>query len=272
MKRIETINFNYEDLNKDFIFSGYYDDIILQYMKNKHYLYDAENILSIYEWLNKNEVAIDVGAHIGTQSIPFSFYSKYVLSFEPQHGIYDLLLQNIKQNKANNVIAFNCGVGHKNILTIMNKFSDVKSKHAFNYGTFGIGHGKEIIQLVKLDDFYSSKHNIQLIKIDVEGMEKFVIYGAKKLIKKYHPLLIVEDITKEPTDDIYELLNIEKNNKVRKFNIINFLQKNNYKYISVLKDNKFYKNYLITTYYKYNSHLTKTHDKLLNFDKLTFNY
>jgi hypothetical protein len=88
MKRIETINFNYEDLNKDFIFSGYYDDIILQYMKNKHYLYDAENILSIYEWLNKDEISIDVGAHIGTQSIPFSFYSKYVLSFEPQHDVY----------------------------------------------------------------------------------------------------------------------------------------------------------------------------------------
>jgi penicillin-binding protein-related factor A (putative recombinase) len=54
-------------------------------MKNKHYLYDAENILSIYEWLNKDEISIDVGAHIGTQSIPFSLIQN--MSYHLNHNM-----------------------------------------------------------------------------------------------------------------------------------------------------------------------------------------
>ena len=49
------------------------------------------------------------------------------------------------------------------------------------------------ISLMPLDLFYNVfEKQISVIKIDVEGMEYKVLLGAKNLIEKYKPVIIVE--------------------------------------------------------------------------------
>ena len=50
--------------------------------------------------------------------------------------------------------------------------------------------GKIRVNVKKLDDL--NLQNIGFIKIDAEGSEQEVLKGAKKLIKKYKPTLLIE--------------------------------------------------------------------------------
>ena len=68
---------------------------------------------------------------------------------------------------------------------------------------------------IKLKRFKSTKESIDLIKIDTNGSEYDVIISLKNLIKKYRPVLIIE------------------NNDIK--NINNFLIRYGYKKFYVLK-------------------------------------
>lgn len=47
------------------------------------------------------------------------------------------------------------------------------------------------IKIRKLDDLYSSKEKISLIKLDVEGSEQNVLKGAESIIKRNKPILAI---------------------------------------------------------------------------------
>lgn len=71
------------------------------------------------------------------------------------------------------------------------------------------------VKCVQLDNAIDNELPIHLIKIDIVGAEYYALRGAKKLIAKWKPYLIVE-ITKEGLDDfsitpekIFPLLNSE---------------------------------------------------------------
>ena len=69
------------------------------------------------------------------------------------------------------------------------------------------------ISLMPLDLFYNVfEKKISVIKIDVEGMEYKVLLGAKNLIKKHKPAIVVEIFDE----------NIEKiNDLMKSYNYIN---------------------------------------------------
>lgn len=50
----------------------------------------------------------------------------------------------------------------------------------------------EVINTVKLDDYYKDIDDIGFIKIDVEGYERYVLEGALNLIKKFMPYILIE--------------------------------------------------------------------------------
>lgn len=62
-----------------------------------------------------NKDVLDIGSHIGCHAIP---YSKKIVSpnvvhcFDAQRRMFDLLVENIILNHADNVIAHNVAVGH----------------------------------------------------------------------------------------------------------------------------------------------------------------
>ncbi len=63
------------------------------------------------------------------------------------------------------------------------------------YGTSNvIGESKNLmsIEQVAIDDILLKETHVDLIKIDVDGYEKNVLEGARKVIKKFKPIMIVE--------------------------------------------------------------------------------
>lgn len=53
---------------------------------------------------------------------------------------------------------------------------------------------QETVQVIKIDDFVSKNKvpKVSFIKMDIEGFEYWAIQGMKKLINKWHPVMIIE--------------------------------------------------------------------------------
>ena len=148
------------------------------------------NIIKSYleKYPDRNNIYIDIGAHFGTTSIPYSKLYNQIYSFEANKDNYSLLEHNISLNNIKNIRPFNLG--------IYNKITNcVSHKHDNNSGSIVMKETDietvDTIKMLPLDniDFNESS---DFIKIDTEGSELFVLEGAKNTIHKYKPLIQVE--------------------------------------------------------------------------------
>lgn len=147
--------------------------------------------------LKPDSLVIDVGANIGTHTLFFSHHCKdgSVLAFEPQQYIYNLLVTNVTINNRYNVVPIRAGVSDKDSKIQMMNISPFEGNKKINYGEFKINneaHAGMYTDIVKLDNYIDCLTRVDLIKVDVEGMEIQVLEGAKKLLKKFKPLLYLE--------------------------------------------------------------------------------
>lgn len=150
------------------------------------------------ELIKKGDTIIDVGANRGTYSYLFSFLNKNgskVFAFEPQETVFTIL----KKNIGCKVNIHKCGLSSRHGDSIfyehlegsgpsssLEKFSDLeKAKKVLSYQ----------VRVTTLDMFckeYSLSPSF--LKIDTEGHDLEVIYGAKNIIKANKPIIIFEFI------------------------------------------------------------------------------
>jgi FkbM family methyltransferase len=161
--------------------------------------------------LNADSVFVDIGSNFGYHTIFASKFCKHVYGFEPQTEIFNLLKKSVEANQAENVTIFNCALGNENKMV---KLSAVDYSATSNFGDVGVGIGKsnplatlkkliksvigrsnnsregQSVEMKRLDSFQIPR--VDLIKLDVQGYELFVLQGAQKLLEKSRPLMIVE--------------------------------------------------------------------------------
>ena len=133
-------------------------------------------------------VVVEVGAHIGTHTIPLArLVGPYgrVYAFEPQRKLYRELHHNLALNGIANAVAlrFAVGDGDARIVTM-----DAPSPG--NEGGTAIGRGGYQVELRSLDSFAFER--VSVIKIDVEGFERHVLAGAAETIRRNRPAIVVE--------------------------------------------------------------------------------
>ena len=142
----------------------------------------------VQRFLRPGMIMIDVGAHIGEYTLLGAQAvgdSGQVHAFEPQAPIFPILNNNVQLNKLKNVILCQsavCDYVGELEFEISNEpsMSSIRKHKSF-------GQGGRIVKVptTSLNNYwanYSSK--IDLIKVDVEGAEKFVFHGATNLINR----------------------------------------------------------------------------------------
>jgi FkbM family methyltransferase len=151
-------------------------------------------------------VAVDCGANLGVHTIEWARHMTgwgVVLAFEAQERIYYALGGNIAINNCFNARAIHAAVASQtgtmkipkpNYLT-HSSFGSLELKKRDNTEFIGqtIDYSEDKmvdVQMVHLDSFNFPR--LDLIKIDVEGMELDVLAGATKCIGDKHPVLLVE--------------------------------------------------------------------------------
>eukprot|EP00966_Prymnesium_polylepis_P137070 3167310-Prymnesium_polylepis.1 len=64
--------------------------------------------------------------------------------------------------------------------------------HALNYGGRSVGGGGERVSLHAIDEMDWVQTNVSLLKVDVEGSEPLVVYGARRTIRRWRPTIYFE--------------------------------------------------------------------------------
>ena len=155
--------------------------------------YDELSTIQGYaKYVRPGSTAIDVGANVGAHTLSLSSivgpHGK-VHAYEPRALIVERLEANLKLNQAENVVVHAVGVGQK------------RGQIPFNEegGNFnqGVGHfdpdSKVVIPITSLDEDLSRiVGGISFIKIDVEGYELQVLQGAREVLAKHRPTIVLE--------------------------------------------------------------------------------
>ena len=139
-----------------------------------------QDFVFIREFLRPGDIYIDVGANVGTTVIPAAIRvgSKgMVYAFEPHPRIFSYLKSNVRLNKLANVVTYNFAVGQ---CSGELGFSDLIADDM----NFVLDKGKIAVPAITLDDCLAGTARIALLKIDVEGYEKFVLLGSVETLKK----------------------------------------------------------------------------------------
>ncbi len=174
----------------------------------------AQNEIDLLGYFIQPEnVVVDVGAFIGTHARAFSALvgsSGKVLSFEPRHEIYNVLLENVKLASANNIRAINMGLG---IAELSETVPPLNLTEHSNFGAANLeskrdqnGAG-ETIKITSLDAF--EFNHLDFIKIDVEGMEFAVLNGARKTVRRFRPVIFAECNSLEASIPIIKWAQVE---------------------------------------------------------------
>ena len=184
-----------------------------------------ENELIILDKIiNKNLDSVDIGVYRGVYSYKLSKITKHVHAFEPNPLIYPYLEKNLKKI-IKNISLYNIAASDSKGVTnlkIPNRFNTLNKSHyeeMYKLGASTIHEKNELnndayiskeVEKNKLDNILENK-KIGFIKIDVEGHEKNVIVGARKIIEKNKPVLLVEIEEKHTQDKVINIINFINN-------------------------------------------------------------
>ena len=192
-KILKSNNSLYHRTEKFPIRTGYIHDLItLDYIiyhgHEKNIIQFLQNL--IFKKIKKN-VAIDIGAHIGTYSVFFARFFSKIYSIEPNPISFELLKINCKLIK--NVRFFNFFLSNKNGFAYL-KTILIDSGHSLE----SIKKTEIKIKKKNINIFFKSiKNKIDFIKIDTEGTEGNLIFQISKRLKKDKPVILFESLDSE---------------------------------------------------------------------------
>jgi len=147
------------------------------------------------KYLKPDSNIIEVGAHIGTHTIPLAKLvpQGFVYAFEMQRFIHQLLCANIIINQCGNIHTYQEAVSNQKGEV---KVGLVDHNHHDNSGNVKlqdvmINQGYPL-HVTTLDYKFKFLSKLDLIKVDVECHELEVLQGAYNLIKHYRPIIVTE--------------------------------------------------------------------------------
>ena len=151
-------------------------------------------------------VAVDCGANIGVHTVEWAKHMSgwgSVLAFEAQERVYYALAGNIAINNCFNARAIHAAVtSQPGTMKMPNpnylvpaSFGSLELRKRENTEFIGqaidYSEGKMVdVQTISLDSFNFPR--LDLIKMDIEGMELDALAGGIKCVDSHHPILLVE--------------------------------------------------------------------------------
>ena len=144
--------------------------------------------------ITKGSTVADVGAHIGYYTLIASKYvgkSGRVFAFEPHPKNFAFLLKNIRANACDNVIPVQAAIS--NLPGTVKLF--INPNNVGGHRLWGESRDKFLwVKATTLDDFFKEyDYHVDLIKMDIEGLEGAAIQGMPVLLRKNSALTIFSE-------------------------------------------------------------------------------
>lgn len=173
-----------------------YQDSVLS--KRIYEGFEEEEIEFVKKILKKGDTFLDLGANVGLFTVIASKQvgiEGLVICFEPTPVIFKRLLGNCAHNKMENIDARNIGLSNE-----IGKIDFYISENGHDaWNSFAPSRDNKLqkkieVNVSTLDHelFSIDKLKIKLVKIDVEGWEKFVLQGGENFFRHFSPIVMVE--------------------------------------------------------------------------------
>ncbi|MFE6362138.1 FkbM family methyltransferase [Streptomyces sp. NPDC057806] len=178
--------------------------VALDTVWNGRFGYEPGSLSTWARLAAKSATIADVGAHVGYFSMIAALAAPKakVHAFEPVDEIHARLAVNLRMNNIQNVKRFQAGVSAEP------GWAEISVRFAGNLLSTGssLERGADDaqlkrIQLLALDDVFAGT-KLDLIKIDVEGHEMSVLQGARQVLKRDRPTVMLEALVGAPLDPL----------------------------------------------------------------------
>jgi FkbM family methyltransferase len=176
----------------------------------KYRMIDEKEMPLLNEFIKPGDTVLDLGAN-------FAYYTERlsgivgtngkVYAFEPIPFTFEVFKMLVKKFSLKNVTYYNRGVSDKNEIVqfrvpkmemgtlstgqahLSGRKNDVGDKEHYPFTQEEMFN----CEVIALDDFFKvDLPGLSFIKIDIEGAELFALKGAKQLLQKYTPAILIE--------------------------------------------------------------------------------
>ncbi len=161
-----------------------------------HYHERYETLL-IQRVLEQGDAFWDIGANIGYFVLAAAVALENtgeVVAFEPMEAAWRNLMDNMALNDFTNIRPVRLAVSDTSGEAVLYSAGDFADTSANIFTAKEVGGKEEVCQTITLDEFARDLSVLPptLIKMDIEGAELAVLRGARELIRKAQPLLMIE--------------------------------------------------------------------------------
>lgn len=139
--------------------------------------------------LGKNQVFLDVGAHVGRWALRLAGQASKVIAVEANPETVETLRENISLNQLEDkvtvlpVAAWDCYASFY--------LEDPNGKYRGG-STRTVPHAEGQVQGLPLDDLLADEPEIGCIKLDVEGADLYALRGLRRTIARTRPRMFIE--------------------------------------------------------------------------------
>jgi len=163
----------------------------------------------IDQLLRAGQVVVEVGANIGAHSVSIARKigpKGRLWAIEPQRIVFQNLCANVALNGLTNVRTINAAMSDE-AGTI--RVPPVDYRKSGNFGGISLmtapAKGGEDVPMLRLDDAFTGRR-LDLLKIDVEGMEARVLRGGAETVATFRPILYLENDRQDLAQELIELV------------------------------------------------------------------
>ena len=162
--------------------------------------------LCLIEYLSNKipgAVAADIGANVGNHTVVLAKFCARVICFEPRLNIEDTLRKNVDQNGLTNCTLVAAGLSDAAGAAPLYLGDNAEGGSTTFVHELTSGKRESVDVPLLFGDEYFSKSGIDrldIVKLDVEGMEANVVLGMKNTIEKFQPIFLMEwnnDVTRD---------------------------------------------------------------------------
>ena len=181
--------------------------------------YEAEIYREIPRLLKAGDVAVDAGANCGVYTRRFLDCvgaEGHVYAFEP-NPLYLPFLESFAQKTPSVLAVMAEAVGQSPSRSFLKipRITGGAPEPALAHLVSEKGLENLEVSVVTLDERLASLQRLDLLKIDIEGGEALAILGALSLLRKFHPVVVVESADKDALAHLLEQNGLEYAGRVK---------------------------------------------------------
>lgn len=144
--------------------------------------YDRTILDQIVPHIDKNKIAVDIGAFIGSHSFEYLLHASGVVSFEPNPAAFQCLSHNCPK-----AVKHNVALGEREC---QRYWTRIYPNCGASYLSDEPSPGCLVVPVRTLDSF--NLENVGYMKIDAEGEECAILRGGRETISRCRPVLCME--------------------------------------------------------------------------------